>query len=32
MVINGKDKGNWLFTNLGPKGNNLIRLYAKIEI
>ena len=23
---------NWSFTNLGPKGHNLIRIYAKVKI
>ena len=27
-----KDKENWSFTNLGPKGHNLRRLEAKVEL
>ena len=26
-----KTRVNWQFTNLGPKGHNLTRLYAKVE-
>ena len=26
-----KTRVNWSFTNLGPKGHNLIRIYAKVK-
>ena len=27
-----KTRVNWTFTNLGSKGHNLIRIYAKVKI
>ena len=27
-----KTRVNWSFTNLGPKGHNLIRIYVKVKI